>query len=96
VDEKYLDLPGKSPRAEYRTPFPGGSNRPQIVTSADARIELSQLPCRLGRVVPDHLLFLAMVRDPLFAVELARTYNASIRLRKFKVRLRDGELRLVV
>src|SRR6266480_3256918 len=30
VEERYLDLPGISPRAEYRVPFPGGSNRRQI------------------------------------------------------------------
>src|ERR1700745_3318254 len=33
VEERYLDLPGISPRAEYRVPFPGGSNRRQIVES---------------------------------------------------------------
>jgi uncharacterized protein len=77
VDERYLDLPGMSPRAEYRTPFPGGSNRPQIVISAGAmRAELTQLHVDTAVLFPDHLLFLAMVRDPLFAVELARTYNA--------------------
>ena len=34
VEERYLDLPGISPRAEYRVPFPGGSNRRQIAASA--------------------------------------------------------------
>ena len=33
VEERYLDLPGLSPRAEYRVPFPGGSHRRQIATS---------------------------------------------------------------
>jgi hypothetical protein len=52
-DERYLDLPGMSPRAEYRTPFPGSSNRPQIVTSAAAmRAELSQIHVDTADVVP--------------------------------------------
>ena len=28
VEERYLDLPAISPRAEFRIPWPGGSNRP--------------------------------------------------------------------
>ena len=30
VEERYLDLPAMSPRAEFRIPWPGGSNRPQV------------------------------------------------------------------
>ena len=33
VEERYLDLPGMTPRAEFRVPFPGGSNRRQIVSN---------------------------------------------------------------
>ena len=77
VPERYLDLPGMSPRAEYRTPWPGGSNRPQVVESAAAmRRELDDLHVDVAVLFPDHLLFLAMVRDPRFAAELARSYNA--------------------
>lgn len=77
VPERYLDLPGMSPRAEFRTPWPGGSNRPQIVESAAAmRRELDELHVDVAVLFPDHLLFLAMVRDPRFAAELARAYNA--------------------
>jgi uncharacterized protein len=77
IPERYLDLPGMSPRAEFRTPFPGGSNRPQLVTSAaDMRVELNELHVDLAVLFPDHLLLLAMVRDPRFAAELARSYNA--------------------
>jgi predicted TIM-barrel fold metal-dependent hydrolase len=76
VPERYLDLPGMSPRAEFRAPFPGGSNRAQIVTSArQMATELSELCVDRAVVFPDHLLLLAMVRDPSFAACLARSYN---------------------
>jgi predicted TIM-barrel fold metal-dependent hydrolase len=76
VGERYLDLPGISPRAEYRVPFPGGSNRRQIVTSArELRAGLDALHVDQAVLFPDHLLSLAMVRDPAFATTLARSYN---------------------
>jgi uncharacterized protein len=76
VQERYLDLPGMSPRAEYRVPFPGGSNRRQIVTSAhEMRQGLDELHVDQAVLFPDHLLSLAMVRDPAFAATLARAYN---------------------
>jgi predicted TIM-barrel fold metal-dependent hydrolase len=76
VEERYLDLPGISPRAEYRVPFPGGSNRRQIVTSAgELRAGLDALHVDQAVLFPDHLLSLAMVRDPAFATTLARSYN---------------------
>ena len=75
-EERYLDLPGMSPRAEYRVPFPGGSNRRQIVTSArEMREGLEELHVDRAVLFPDHLLALAMVRDPAFATTLARAYN---------------------
>jgi predicted TIM-barrel fold metal-dependent hydrolase len=76
VEERYLDLPGMTPRAEFRVPFPGGSNRRQIVTSAEElRSSLDELSVNKAVLFPDHLLYLAMVRDPDFAVTLARSYN---------------------
>jgi predicted TIM-barrel fold metal-dependent hydrolase len=76
VEERYLDLPGISPRAEYRVPFPGGSNRRQIATSAaEMRRGLDALHVNQAILFPDHLLSLAMVRDPGFAATLARSYN---------------------
>src|SRR5580765_237932 len=76
VEERYLDLPAISPRAEFRIPWPGGSNRSQTVTSPAAmRRELDQLHVDVAVLFPDHLLSLAMVRDPGFAVGLARAYN---------------------
>jgi predicted TIM-barrel fold metal-dependent hydrolase len=76
VEERYLDLPGISPRAEYRVPFPGGSNRRQIATSAaEMRQGLDALHVNQAILFPDHLLSLAMVRDPGFAATLARSYN---------------------
>jgi predicted TIM-barrel fold metal-dependent hydrolase len=76
VEERYLDLPGMSPRAEYRVPFPGGSNRRQIVTSAsELREGLDGLHVDQAVLFPDHLLSLAMVRDRAFAATLARAYN---------------------
>jgi uncharacterized protein len=76
VEERYLDLPGMSPRAEYRVPFPGGSNRRQIVTSArEMRDGLDELHVDQAVLFPDHLLSLAIVRDPAFATSLARAYN---------------------
>lgn len=36
VEERYLDLPALSPRAEFQIPWPGGSNRPQVVETAAA------------------------------------------------------------
>jgi predicted TIM-barrel fold metal-dependent hydrolase len=76
VEERYLDLPGISPRAEYRVPFPGGSNRRQIATTPqEMRTGLDELHVNLAVLFPDHLLSLAMVRDPSFAATLARSYN---------------------
>ena len=76
VEERYLDLPGLSPRAEYRVPFPGGSHRRQVATSArEMREGLEALHVNAAVVFPDHLLSLAMVRDPSFAVTLASSYN---------------------
>lgn len=76
VQERYLDLPGISPRAEYRVPFPGGSNRRQVATSAaEMREGLDALRVDQAVLFPDHLLSLAMVRDPAFATALARAYN---------------------
>jgi predicted TIM-barrel fold metal-dependent hydrolase len=76
VEERYLDLPGMTPRAEFRVPFPGGSNRRQIVTSAvELRASLDGLHVNKAVLFPDHLLYLAMVRDPDFAATLARAYN---------------------
>src|SRR5438445_10466601 len=76
VQERYLDLPGMSPRAEYRVPFPGGSGRRQIVTSAvEMRSGLDALSVDQAILFPDHLLSLAMVRDPAFATALATAYN---------------------
>jgi predicted TIM-barrel fold metal-dependent hydrolase len=76
VEERYLDLPGISPRAEYRVPFPGGSNRRQIATTAaEMREGLDALHVDQAVLFPDHLLSLAMVRDPAFATALARAYN---------------------
>ena len=76
IQERYLDLPGISPRAEYRVPFPGGSNRRQIAASAaEMRQGLDALYVDQAVLFPDHLLALAMVRDPAFATALARAYN---------------------
>jgi predicted TIM-barrel fold metal-dependent hydrolase len=76
VEERYLDLPGMSPRAEYRVPFPGGSNRRQIVTdAAEMRTGLDSLHVDQAILFPDHLLSLAMVREPAFATTLAQAYN---------------------
>jgi uncharacterized protein len=76
VEERYLDLPAMSPRAEFRIPWPGGTNRPQVVPSPDAmRRELDDLHVNVAILFPDHLLSLAMVREPAFAVALARSYN---------------------
>src|SRR5262245_11660143 len=73
VEERYLDLPAISPRAEYRIPWPGGSNRPQTVSTAAAmRRELDALHVDEAILFPDHLLSLALVRDPASAVALAR------------------------
>ena len=58
VEERYLDLPGMTPRAEFRVPFPGGSNRRQIVTSAaEMRAGLDDLHVNKAVLFPDHLLY---------------------------------------
>jgi predicted TIM-barrel fold metal-dependent hydrolase len=76
VEERYLDLPAMSPRAEYRIPCPGATNRPPVDPSPDAmRRELDDLHVNVAILFPDHLLSLAMVREPAFAVALARSYN---------------------
>src|SRR3954468_16859565 len=72
VQERYLDLPGISPRAEYRVPFPGGSNRRQVADpAAETRHGLDALNIDQAVLFPAHLLSLAMVRDPAFATTLA-------------------------
>jgi uncharacterized protein len=76
VPERYLDLPGMSPRAEFRSPLPGGSNRKQTVESAaEMRSGLDEMHVDRAVLFPDHLLLLAMVRDPRFAAALAQSYN---------------------
>ena len=73
----YLSLPGMSPKADYRVPWPGGQNRSQVVTNAaDMRRELDDLHVDVAVLFPDNLLTLPMVRDPRFALVLAQAYNA--------------------
>ena len=80
VDERYLDLPGMTPRAEFRVPFPGGSNRRQIVTSAaELRAGLDDLSVNKAVLFPDHLLYLAMVREPEFAARKKQVFEAYYR-----------------
>src|SRR5262249_19030747 len=68
--------PGLSPRAVFRAPFRGGSRRRQIAISAqEMREGLDELHVNAAILFPDHLLSLAMVRDPSFAAALARSYN---------------------
>ena len=70
-------LPGMSPKADYRVPWPGGQNRSQLVRSAAAmRRELDELHVDIAVLFPDYLLTLPMVRDPRFALALATAYNA--------------------
>ena len=58
------------------SPGPAARIGRQTVTSAAAmRRELDQLHVDVAVLFPDHLLSLAMVRDPGFAVALARAYN---------------------
>jgi predicted TIM-barrel fold metal-dependent hydrolase len=77
--ERYLDLPGMTPRAEFRVPFPGGSNRRQRADSArEMRQGLDALHVDLAVLFPDHLLYLPMERNPAFASALARAYNAWV------------------
>ena len=73
----YLSLPGMSPKADYRVPWPGGQDRSQVVTNAaDMRRELDDLHVDVAVLFPDNLLTLPMVRDPRFALVLAQAYNA--------------------
>ena len=73
----YLSLPGMSPKADFRVPWPGGQNRSQVVTNAaDMRRELDDLHVDVAVLFPDNLLTLPMVRDPRFALALAKAYNA--------------------
>src|SRR3989440_12435456 len=73
VQERYLDLPGMSPRAEYRVPFPGGSTRRQVVTGpGEMRDGLDSLHVDQAFLFPAPLLSLAMVREPAFATTLAQ------------------------
>ncbi len=76
VPERYLDLPGFSPRAEYLAPFPGGIT-PRAVTTREQMInELGELSIDVGILFPDSLLRLAMLPQKEYATALAEAYNA--------------------
>ena len=77
IGGSYIGLPGMAPKADYSVPWPGGQNR-----SADRHHghghakELDELNVDVAVLFPDNLLALPMVRDPRFALALAKAYNA--------------------
>ena len=76
IPERYMDLPGLSPNADFAIPFPGGAGRDTTVTSAaEMRQELDELHVDRAVIFPDHLLMLAKLPDPDWAGSLARAYN---------------------
>lgn len=76
VPERYLDLPGLSPNAIYTPPFPGDTERSQMMaTAAEMREGLDGLDVDDALLLPDHLLFLAKVQVVDFAAAVAGAYN---------------------
>ena len=77
LPERYLDIPFFAPQmAVWTPPFPGGSERRNVVTSAtQMRKDLDELGIHLGVIFPDNLLLLAALRDTSYATALARAYN---------------------
>jgi predicted TIM-barrel fold metal-dependent hydrolase len=75
VPDRYLDLPGLSPRAEYMAPFPGGYEKRSVESSSQLRTELTELAVDIGVMLPDNLLRLALLPQAEYASALARAYN---------------------
>jgi uncharacterized protein len=76
IPERYMDLPGLSPNAEFAIPFPGGLERDvTVTTAAELRQELDELHVDRAIIFPDHLLMIAKLPDPDWAGSLARAYN---------------------
>jgi uncharacterized protein len=76
IPERYMDLPGLSPNAEFGIPFPGGIERSMMVsTPAAMRKELDDLHVDRAVLFPDHLLMLAKLPNWDFAGSVARAYN---------------------
>jgi predicted TIM-barrel fold metal-dependent hydrolase len=76
IPERYMDLPGLSPNADFGIPFPGGAERTMFVTTAtEMREKLTELHIDRGVLFPDHLLMLAKLPNADWATTLARAYN---------------------
>jgi predicted TIM-barrel fold metal-dependent hydrolase len=76
IPERYMDLPGLSPNADFGIPFPGGIERSMLVeTAAKMREELDALHVDRAVLFPDHLLMLAKLPNADWAASLARAYN---------------------
>jgi uncharacterized protein len=75
--ERYLDIPFFAPQmAVWTPPFPGGSERRNVVTSASQmRKDLDDLGVHIGVIFPDNLLLLGVLRDADFATAIACAYN---------------------
>jgi predicted TIM-barrel fold metal-dependent hydrolase len=75
VPERYLDLPGLSPRAEYMAPFPGGIETRAVLDAEQMVDELGRLSIDVGVLFPDSLLRLAVFPQARWATALAGAYN---------------------
>jgi predicted TIM-barrel fold metal-dependent hydrolase len=76
IPERYMDLPGLSPNADFGIPFPGGIERDMLVTTpAEMREELAELHVDRAIIFPDHLLMIAKLPNADWAGSIARAYN---------------------
>jgi predicted TIM-barrel fold metal-dependent hydrolase len=72
----YLGGPGFAPYLDAWPDFPPGSTRTgAVATPAQMRTDLDDLGVDVGILIPDCFLLHAAIRQPDYAVELARAYN---------------------
>jgi predicted TIM-barrel fold metal-dependent hydrolase len=75
VPERYLDIPGFTPRLSLDPPFPGGVPGRIVTSASQMRDELAAIAVDIGVVFPDNLLFMAQLPNRDYAAALARAYN---------------------
>ena len=79
IPERYLDIPAFSGGGDFAggPAFPGSNPGVRIVEDrASMRRELDAIDVDIGILFPDHLLKLALIKNPEYAAALARAYNA--------------------
>ncbi len=77
VPQRYLDVPGYAPVMLAWPSFPDSSGRRRhtVSTPTEMRRDLDDLGVNIGVLFPDFMLLHAVVRQPDYAVALAKAYN---------------------